>query len=148
MITIDASVLVAAGDPGDPRRAEASAAMETAIARGMAIHQPTLTLIEIGAAIARRSDDVTLAREAGAALLSLPGLVLHPLVLAAATDAAAVAAELRLRGADAIYVATALQASTTLITLDDEQSSRARSIVPTATPATWLAQLGQLDRAT
>lgn len=141
MITIDASVFVAAGAPGDPRAEEASAVLESAITLGMAIHQPTLTLVEVGAAIARRSDDDRLAQEAGAALLSMPGLVLHPLDLAAATDATALAAQLRLRGADAIYVATAMRASTTLVTLDDEQLARARPRVPTVTPAEWLAAL-------
>lgn len=139
MITIDASVFVAAGAPDDPMAVEASAVVEAAIARGMAIHQPTVTLVEVGSAIARRTGDVVLAREAGLALLSMPGLVLHPLDLAAATDATSVAAQMRLRGADAIYVATAMRTSSVLVTLDDEQLSRARPSVPTATPGEWLA---------
>ena len=138
MITIDASVLVAAGAPDDSASAAAAAFIDAALTEGVAIHQPTLTLVEVGAAIARRTGDSGLAMEAGAALLSLPGLVLHPLDIDAAADGAALAARLRLRGADAIYAATAMRSGTTLITLDDELLQRTVPLVDAVTPTEWL----------
>jgi len=138
VITIDASVLVAAGAPDDSASAAAAAFIDAALTEGVAIHQPTLTLVEVGAAIARRTGDSGLAMEAGAALLSLPGLVLHPLDIDAAADGAALAARLRLRGADAIYAATAMRSGTTLITLDDELLQRTVPLVDAVTPTEWL----------
>ena len=89
MITIDASVLVAAASPDDPAGPDAAAFIEAALTEGLAVHQPTLTLVEVSAAVARRTGDEGLAMEAGAALLSMPGLVLHPLDLEASADASA-----------------------------------------------------------
>jgi predicted nucleic acid-binding protein len=66
LITIDASVLVAAGAPDDPACVDAAAFIDAALTNGLAIHQPTLTLVEVGAAIARRTGDGGLASEAGA----------------------------------------------------------------------------------
>ena len=48
---------------------------------------------------------------------------------------AQIAAELRLRGADAVYVAVAVQRGVPLITFDDQQRNRASQRVQTATPA-------------
>jgi predicted nucleic acid-binding protein len=115
MITIDASVLVAAGSPDDPARPDS-------------------------AAIARRTGDERLAMEAGAALLSIPGLVLHPLGLEASADASALAARLHLRAADAVYAATAARQETTLVTLDDDLLARSAPVVDAVTPTEWLAR--------
>ena len=52
---------------------------------------------------------------------------------ALANDSADIAARYRLRGADAIYVAVAHIASSTLVTLDNEQRDRAADLVPTMT---------------
>jgi predicted nucleic acid-binding protein len=141
VITIDASVLVAAGARDDPARSDAAGCIEAAIASGLAIHQPTLAFVEVAAAIARRTDDPDVAMEAGAALLAMPGLVVHPLDLDASAEAAALAARMRLRGADAVYAAVAVSNGTTLITLDDELLARSRPLVDAATPTEWLARV-------
>ena len=138
MITIDASVLVAAASASDPARDDAFAFLAAVVASDVAIHQPTLTLVEVSAAIARRTGDDRLAGEIGSALLAMPGLVLHPLDLEASADAAALASRLGVRGADAVYVATALRHRTTLVTLDDDVRRRSSTIVDVVTPAEWL----------
>jgi predicted nucleic acid-binding protein len=140
MITIDASVLVAAAFPDDPAGQDAAACIEAALTEGLVVHQPTLTLVEVSAAVARRTGDERLAMEAGAALLSIPGLVLHPLDLEASADASAIAARLHLRAADAVYAATAARHATVLVTLDDELFARSGSVVDVVTPAGWLAR--------
>ena len=143
MITIDASVLVAAGAPDDPGRADAMAFLAVAVRADSPIHQPTITLVEVAAAIARRTGDAELAREAGIALLSMPGLVLHPLDLDTSADSAALAARLRLRGADAIYAATALRHGSTLVSFDGELHDRSSSVLDVVTPVEWLARKGR-----
>lgn len=138
MITIDASVLVAAGSPDDTANVESVQFLRAALGAGLAVHQPTLTLVETAASIARRTNDPTLAREAGLRLLQMPGLVMQPLDIEAAAEAAAIAGRAMLRGADAIYAATALRHGTTLVTLDQELLARTGGIVDTVTPAGWL----------
>ena len=138
MVTIDASVLVAAGSPGDPARDDSLRFLRAVLRAGIAIHQPTLTLVEVSASVARRSGDRRLAREAGLRLLQMPGLALHSLDVGSAAEAAGIASQAMLRGADAIYAATALRHGTTLITLDQELLNRATGVVESLTPAEWL----------
>jgi predicted nucleic acid-binding protein len=138
VVTIDASVLVAAGSPDDIANDDSVRFLRTALGAGHAIHQPTLTLVEVAASIARRTSNPVLAREAGLRLLQMPGLVMHPLDLEAAAEAAAIAGRAILRGADAIYAATALRNGTTLVTLDQELLTRTAGILDCVTPAGWL----------
>ena len=63
---------------------------------------------------------------------------MHPLDLEAAAESAAIAGRAALRGADAIYAATALRNGTTLVTLDQELLTRAAGIIDCVTPAGWL----------
>ncbi len=142
MITIDASVFVAAVDPADPNQGTASRFLAAVASSGEVIHQPTLTLVEVTASLARRSGDEAAAMEAGAALLSMPGLVVHPLDLEAAADASAIAVRSRVRGADAIYAATAMARGATLVTLDHELLARVADLVTVTTPAGWLEARG------
>lgn len=102
------------------------------------VHQPTLIVVEVCAAVARRTGDEELSREAGARLLRFPSLTVHPLDLQTSGLAAALAAEARLRGADAVYAATARRHGTVLVTLDLELRGRAQRQISTATPAEWL----------
>jgi predicted nucleic acid-binding protein len=140
LITIDASVLVAAGAQDDAAHADSAAFVVAAIGTGLPIHQPSLTLVEVAAAIARRTGDSNLAMEAGAALLAMPGLIVHVLDLDASAEAAALAGRLQLRGADAVYAATAAQLGATLVTLDDELRDRSRRVIDAFTPTEWLAR--------
>jgi predicted nucleic acid-binding protein len=59
-----------------------------------------------------------------------------------AQQAATLAAQYRLRGSDAIYVAVAYRFGCALITLDLEQLQRVKTIVITRTPAEENSQLG------
>jgi hypothetical protein len=55
-----------------------------------------------------------------------------------AREAARLAATLKLRGADSVYVAAALEAGATLITWEKQILGRAPAIVSTMTPSDWL----------
>ncbi len=138
MLTIDASVLVAAGAADDAAHEASLTFLREVLRHSLPVHQPTLALVEVAAAIARRTKDPGLAREAGLRLLRMPGLILHSLDVRMASEAAAVSGRALLRGADAVYAATALRHATVLVTLDDELRKRTASFVPTESPTSWL----------
>ncbi len=138
MLTIDASVIVAAGATDDPASTDAQRFLASVLASGLALHQPTLTVVEVTAAIARRTRDADLARAAGLHVLSLPGLILHELDAESAGAAAAMAGRSMLRAADAIYAATAARHDAVLVTLDDELLARSAPMVRAMTPGEWL----------
>ena len=61
-----------------------------------------------------------------------------PLDASLAVESMRLAAKLRLRGADAVYVALAATCREPLITLDAEMLERARDVTETLTPEQWL----------
>jgi predicted nucleic acid-binding protein len=138
-VTIDASVWVAAGAGDEAAHTECRDFLRAVLSAGVEIHLPSLSLVEVTAAVARRTRDPVLAREAGLALLGAPGVVFHGLDLGSASSAAAIAGRTFLRGADAIYAATALAAGSTLVTLDEQLAARASGAVAVTTPARWRA---------
>jgi predicted nucleic acid-binding protein len=85
---------------------------------------PSLLLAEIGGAISRRTTSL-LGLKAIEQVQSLPGLQLIEMEHALVRDAAQLAAELGLRGADSTYVAVAARLDLPLITLDVDQKERA-----------------------
>lgn len=85
---------------------------------------PSLLLTEIGGAISRRTTP-SLGLKAIEHVQSLPGLQLIEMEHTLIRDAAQLAAELGLRGADSTYVAVAARLDLPLITLDVDQKGRA-----------------------
>jgi len=95
---------------------------------------PTLLIPEVAAAIARRSGRSTLGKRAVAALLRLPNLRIVDLDAELAEEAGQIAANRRLRGADAVYVALARRLEIALVSWDQEQVERARGLVEIVEP--------------
>jgi len=85
---------------------------------------PSLLLAEIGGAISRRTTP-SLGRKAIAQVQNLPGLQLVEMENSLLLEAAQLAAELGLRGADSTYVAVATRLDLPLVTLDIDQRQRA-----------------------
>lgn len=104
------------------------------------VSSPTLALVEVAGALARRTGSQALAGSAIRYLKEQSWLLLSPLSLAFSETAARVALTCSLRGADAVYVALARQESAPLITLDDEMLKRGAPAVLAMTPAGWLRQ--------
>lgn len=75
-------------------------------------------------------------------LRAVPSLTFAPFDDALAKTTAYLAADYALRGADAVYVATARHHNTTLVTLDREVRERVDAIVRVLTPEAALAELG------
>lgn len=143
MLTIDASVLVAAAVADEPDHEVAAALLREAGRLGLTIHQPTVALVEVAAGIVRRTADVQLAQDALRLLLAMPGAEFHVLDVPAALDAAGVASALRVRAGDAVYAAVAHKAGSTLVTLDQELLARSAPLVDACTPAAWIARAGE-----
>lgn len=138
-VTLDASVWLAAISPGASAQATCAAVVEALVSQRVPLHQPGLFVIEICATIARRTRNRRLAMAAGEAVITLPYLTIHPLNHDLAATASEVSATCALRGADAVYVATARHSGSTLLTLDAEVRERAGTVATVLTPDEWLA---------
>ena len=100
---------------------------------GRALVAPDLLLAEVGGAVSRATGWPELGRRAVRRLRDWPGLeVVSEENLA--LEAALLACDLGLRGADTFYVLVARQRTLPLISWDDDQRDRARALVPVGRP--------------
>jgi predicted nucleic acid-binding protein len=141
MYTLDANIFVRDLDPYDPEHRACATLLEQLTQRSIPIVLPVLVLAEVAGSISRTRRDPFRGRLAAAAISAKANVQLVLLDEQLAQAAAELAADYRLRGADAVYVAVARQAGTTLVTLDAEQRARAAAVVPTRAPAEALAEL-------
>jgi len=134
MIVVDASVWVAWLTATDAHHAASRAWLARWMKRGRTISIPQLAVIEVAGAIARRSGSPALGRKAATTVLSFPGLHLYRLDDYLFAESAVLAAEGRLRGADAVYVAMARCFGVPLLSWDAEQLERAGAVVTAVRP--------------
>ncbi|MBE2239664.1 MAG: type II toxin-antitoxin system VapC family toxin [Caldilineaceae bacterium] len=134
MAVIDASVYVTLLDESDPEQVICRAWFTAAVAADEPILAPSLILSEVAAALSRGRGDAGMAKEAARLLENSAVVQLAPLSLELASLAATIAAEQRVRGADAVYLALAQQLGDTLITLDRQQLQRGVAVVTTRRP--------------
>lgn len=128
-VVTDASLWVSRLVPQDAFHLWVSEWMAARRAEGSQMLAPALLLAEVAGAIRRRTGDSALARKAVELLKDLPGLRLVAMDEALLEEAAGLAAELGLRGADATYVAVASRLGLPLATLDSDQRERAEKQV-------------------
>ncbi len=141
MYTIDASVWVNSFDHRESGFQVSRQFLTIMSTRKIPIIVPSLVLPEVAGAISRTRSAAAEAEAFAIALSNLPNVTLAPLDTNLARQALSLAARHGLRGADAVYAAVALQAGTTLITLDNEQLNRLAGVVPTQTPVAAVAAL-------
>jgi predicted nucleic acid-binding protein len=130
-VVVDASVWVSRFDAGDVHHARCQAWFEAQSATGAWLIAPVLALAEVSGAIARRTGLPKLAHASIDLLQRLPNVRLVALDSNLAREAARLAADQSLRGADAVYVATAARLGVALATLDHEQAERAQTVIST-----------------
>jgi predicted nucleic acid-binding protein len=136
MLTIDANIWVAAYDPRD-RFHEASMAFLRAVSqRELALNGPAFVILETACALARRTNSAAASEAVIANLRAHPRLHLEAVNEALLSLACEIGSRQRLRGADALYVATAALLGSTLISWDNPLIRRADAITPTS----WLAK--------
>lgn len=128
-VVLDASVWVARLVSVDAFHQSSKNWIEAQAERHVTLLSPALLLAEAAGAISRRTGDTGLAKRAVQALEELPGLRLVEMERTLMKEAARLAAELGMRGADACYVALAAQLGLPLLTLDQEQRSRSAGVV-------------------
>ena len=145
MFTIDASVHVNALSPAETGSPESQLFLERVSRHPWPVFSPTLLLVEVAAAIARVFDDAGQGQAVAQAIRGLPGQMWIPLDEALAEEAARLASEHRLRGADAVYAAVARRYGTTLVTRDRQQLARLQPALPVLTPDKALAQLDERE---
>lgn len=135
-MVVDASVVASRLVPHDVHHETTRRWLTRHVEGGGLLVVPALLLPEVAGAVARRTGDPRLARRAVDAVLRVPGLRLVPVDEVLARMAAGLAGRLRVRGADAVYVALAAALRLPLVTWDVEQCDRAARLVPVLTPAT------------
>jgi predicted nucleic acid-binding protein len=131
---VDASVLVSALVAEDVHHQVSLNWLRGQMLEGSLLVAPVLLSVEIGGAIARRTGDTELGHRAVAQLQRMSSLRLVSIDRRLGQHATELAINLRLRGADAVYVAVADQLSLPLISWDVEQRERASARVEVASP--------------
>jgi predicted nucleic acid-binding protein len=134
-MVVDASVWVAAFDPMDSHHQDSVAFLRAVEAAGVPLSIPAVALVETGCAIARRTGSSSSASDATRVLMNRRSLTIEPMSAALLATAIEVGIQHRLRGGDAVYVATARVTGGQLIAWDRELLERGDAIAPTA----WVA---------
>jgi len=122
---VDASVMVSRLVPQDYFHILVKTWLDEKRATGKAFLSPSLLLPEVGGAISRRTTSPLLGQAAIEILQTLPGLRLVEMDGALIREAAQLAVQLGLRGADSTYVAVASRLNLPFVTLDEDQRDRA-----------------------
>ncbi|MGH2560651.1 MAG: type II toxin-antitoxin system VapC family toxin [Thermomicrobiales bacterium] len=135
MMVVDASVCVSLLLSEDVHHDTSLAWLQPRLVAGWSFFAPSLLIAEVAGGIARRTGLSADGHRAVAGLRELMDIALVPLDLERAAMSARLAADLRLRGADATYVAIALEVGVPLVTWDREQLTRAAEIISVFTPA-------------
>lgn len=133
-VVVDASVWVSRLVPHDVNHEASREWLDSYTASGGRLVAPIILLIEIAGAVARRTGQSALAYQAVTQVRLVPHLRVVPVDLLVGMQATRLAADLRLRGADAVYVAVAHRLHIPLVTWDVEQQTRAQPLIMTHTP--------------
>jgi predicted nucleic acid-binding protein len=134
MAVMDATVFVAMLNPNEPSHAASMAWFQQELRLNQVISAPAILIAEAAAAISRGMGNTNQAHQVIRQLSRSTSIRLHPVIMGLAEQAAVIAADHRLRGCDAIYVALAKQLGEMLITLDKEQLQRGTAVIATSQP--------------
>ncbi len=129
MTVVDASVWVSRFLPGDIHHPASRDWLRGRLATGGLVVVPILLMPELSGALSRQTGRQDLAKEAIRQLTRLKGIRIVPMDRWLGRLAAELAGDLGLRGADAVYVATAHRLNVPLVTWDAEQQKRAAGLV-------------------
>ena len=133
-VVVDASVWIAAQDPADPFCARSRAFFGHIVASGIVVHVPAFACVEVACALARKLRNSLSAEHLANLLFQTSGAREHPVNGSLLAKALSVGTTRFLRGADALYSATAEMAACELVSWDHEHLRRAGAL----TPDDWL----------
>lgn len=134
MYCLDASVITNSEIENEKFHEYSKKLMQKIKERGITVIVPEIVLPEISSAVARGTDDAEKALKFVKELRQIPNFVFIPIDRELADLASKLAAEYKLRGCDAIYVAVASSFNAKLISLDDQQRERATECIEAETP--------------
>ena len=134
MYVVDASVWVSRFVAADSVHVPSRRWLEQRTDSGDLVAAPALVLAEVAGAVARRTGRSELGSQAMSLVQRLPNIRLVPLDIKLAQLSAKAAADLHIRGADAVYVAVAARLGIPLVTWDLEQLARGKATVDVLTP--------------
>ncbi len=129
---VDASVWVSRFLMPDANHVHSQQWLESVLGERNSVYGPSLLLPEVAGPISRVASEL----DARRALVMIERLRVRifPIASDLAQSAARIAAQFRLKGADAVYVALARDLGLPLVTWDDEQKMRASAVVTVRTP--------------
>lgn len=129
-LTIDSSVIVAAIRKSEGMHEKCKKLFQKVAAGDYEAIEPYTVLVEVAAAVKRRTGSTELAERAKNDLLSMRGISFEELVKYRAEEAGQIAAQSGLRGMDAVVVQIAKENKCSLVTLDDAMAEKAKEIIP------------------
>ncbi len=138
MIVVDASVFTSVYVQADTHHGPSRQWLRRYVLSGQRLVAPPLLAVEVASAVARRTNDSACGEHALNGLLQLSALRLITINRRLYIAAARLACDLRLRGADAVYVAVAERLGVPLITWDNEHLTRGAQRITVYTPDTAL----------
>jgi len=138
---IDANVFVSDAHPGERFHATSAALFLRIAVEQWQVLVPAIMPAEVAAGIARQTEDAATAQQFVRLLQRLPHIQVVDVDHNLGNLAAGLAAQHRIRGCDAIYVALAQLHNAVLITLDQEQWQRVPPDIVARTPAEELLVL-------
>ncbi len=141
MYVIDASVLVADARPSEASHIEAYTFLTRLLTEKQSAYLPIIALAEVSAAISRGAGDPDLAQQLVSRLQKLRMYHFVAIDETLGQSAAVIAAQSKIRGCDAVYVALAERHKAILITLDRQQMERAPAHVIVRTPTEELTNM-------
>jgi predicted nucleic acid-binding protein len=142
MYTIDASVWVNSFDVREVGYETSRTFLQQVATHQFPLFLPYLLLVEVAGAISRAYQTPEQAQQFALALQALPNVTFIGLQQELTEKGMELAAQHKLRGADAIYAAVALHTNCTLISLDQEHQTRLQGIVKVESPQQALHRLG------
>jgi predicted nucleic acid-binding protein len=134
VIVLDASVWVSIALRRDVNRAVSRQWADQWTDAGKLFVVPTLFIAEVAGVLSRQSGRASVGRQMTSTLLASASFQHEPVDRSLAEIAARHAADLPLKGCDAIYVALAERMGIPLVTWDNEQLTRAAAVIDVRTP--------------
>ena len=139
--TIDASVWVNSFDKLEKGNEMSRQFLSKLKQLSLPLIVPSLLIVEVAGAISRSRKDEATAKSFAKAISQVPNTTFVPIDITLSERATEFAAQYKLRGADAIYAAVAVEHDCILVSLDNEHLTRLSTLITTLTPAEALAQM-------
>lgn len=133
-LTVDSSVIISSLLEQESRHKEALEIWKRVLSGKDFAVMPFSVLVEVVAAIRRRTGSEELALQVKQALMDAEAVSFIVLDEQAAEDAAEIAAKTAVRGMDALVIQVAREFGTELVSFDNEMLAKAATVLPKAAP--------------